>query len=41
MDAETETEQIARGLKRRGGAEVALLNRLVERYQDRLVRGRP
>jgi RNA polymerase sigma-70 factor (ECF subfamily) len=40
MDAETETEteQIARGLKRRGGAEVALLNRLVERYQDRLVR---
>ena len=38
MDAETETEQIARGLKLRGGAEVALLNRLVERYQDRLVR---
>jgi RNA polymerase sigma-70 factor (ECF subfamily) len=39
MDAETEdTERIAQGLRRRGGAEVALLHRLVERYQDRLVR---
>jgi RNA polymerase sigma-70 factor (ECF subfamily) len=39
MAAETEdTEQIAQGLRRRGGAEVALLNRLIERYQDRLVR---
>jgi RNA polymerase sigma-70 factor (ECF subfamily) len=39
MATETEeTEQIAEGLRRRGGAEVALLNRLVERYQDRLVR---
>jgi RNA polymerase sigma-70 factor (ECF subfamily) len=42
MAAETEeTAQIAAGLRRRGGAnaeDIALLNRLVERYQDRLVR---
>jgi len=39
MAAETEeTARIAQGLRRRGGADVALLNRLVERYQARLVR---
>jgi len=42
MAAETEeTARIAQGLRRRGGAnaeDIALLNRLVERYQDRLVR---